>query len=151
MSQWTHICGTIRLDSFARIINPGFDGEQAVQGILGPMSTYSEWRDDCRLPNGSEGSLQYGIHVYDNNENGLYWASLTFWGDLRDFGLGEVEGVRTWWENTLDSLAKAHLTIRQAVLQIEIEYQDDAIILTDREHQKRRKAEMSAPTVLGDE
>lgn len=94
MSIWTHVVGAFRLDTIPPL-NP--NAKQQVEDILGPIATYENMQDVAtRLPIGSEGSLRYHIHVYGE---GLSWAVVTIWGDLRDFDSLDV--IEAWWNNLL--------------------------------------------------
>ena len=81
MSSWTAINAAIRFDHLSVVQGP-FDP------FFGHTCTYedgeAEW-EQCDVPNGSEGSLQYKYVEYPDNENALVQGSLVIWGDLRDF------------------------------------------------------------------
>jgi hypothetical protein len=119
MSTWTHVVGCIRIDGIPAIGHK----KQTVIDALGPMCTFEEWRDDSTLPQGSEGGLQYQVIQYSN---GLPWLAIPVWGDLRDFD--SIEEIRSWWTTLLPKLG----VVRDAVLLVQIEGQDDVILTHER-------------------
>jgi hypothetical protein len=122
MSMWTHVCGIIRVDGLV-----GIDPSATVENIkakLGPICLFDDWHDDTKLPNGSEGSLQYEVIEY---AGGLPWLAIPIWGDLRDFA--DLEFIAKWWEDTLKELG----FIRDAVLYAETEAGDSVVLKNNPE------------------
>lgn len=80
MSQWTHVAGVIRFDDI-RLGTTKFIPE------LGKTVRYNDPPDkwnECNVPCGSEGSLEYYIKTNpDEHCIAAYVASI--WGDLRDY------------------------------------------------------------------
>ena len=126
MSVWTHVAGSVRIDAFMEY----FQTLKEVEDILGKPTSYEdtiqEW-DRCKLPMGSEGSIQYRIiqsGMQETNKEGNITSSdaaafvVNFWGDLRDFETKDVKKIETWWS---DLLLNHDLMIRQAVLLVETE------------------------------
>lgn len=147
MSRWTHISAVIRLDA----LRLGWDDnrlyKERVTEIIGPMCTYEEWREDSRLPRGSEGGLEYKL-VVTGAENDLAWASLVIWGDLRDYD--SYEDIEAWWAGLMVAFGEHDAPprdlpkddpvvvnwrytplARQAICTIMIESRNDAIVLTE--------------------
>jgi len=122
MSQWTHVCGLIRVDSI------DFGGDDLVAKIeledaLGPISSY-EHRCDTNAPSGSEGSLQWKIldgTRYINRFN------IAIWGDLRDYGSSDedIDEIRRWFKN----VCKSCMMVRDAVLHIHVEFRKGITLL----------------------
>ena len=126
MSRWTHINGSIRVDG--------------IHGIT-PMLNFKEifktasYEDDetkwevCNVPKGSEGSIE--INVWTNpTKSSLALYTINIWGDLRDFGTKEdIDGVRDWFTKTCKKLGP----IRQAILQINDENEENSCVLTYKE------------------
>jgi hypothetical protein len=49
------------------------------------------------------------------------WGHIALWGDLRDFGQGDVQQIRDWWKFLHQALEIADLSVRNGVLSIEVE------------------------------
>lgn len=95
MSTWTHVNGGIRVDGIPRAM-PYYFTTEKLMCLIGPMwlpyyealkkpievpipineAWMTEEKDECRLPCGSEGSLQYRIIHYDT---GLPWVMIPVW------------------------------------------------------------------------
>lgn len=115
MSVWTHVTGMIRVGRFNFEEGDSFrartkEGMKILRDILGPMAVYKPESDPdckvfgrnydrCKLPKGSEGSLQYGIisdPIVGSSDNYV----ISFFGDLRDYDLSNVsDDLRTWFYN----------------------------------------------------
>ncbi len=166
MSQWTHVAGIIRLDNMgvAMVMLPTETKHEkiiaAVKKALGNTCDYesgSESWEQCSVPRGSEGSLQYRVfRNSDRDDNALSWGYVSIWGDLRDVGDEDVPGIVDWFQKSLEKLGKpdklndtAEMTnyekadymlssfmIRDAVLSIGVEYSQRTILLWDDEKKK---------------
>lgn len=129
MSRWTHVVGAFRVDSMSMDAPPKAED---IEKVLGPMCLFDTWDESSTLPRGSEGSLQYHVHVYREGGN-LPWAVVSVWGDLRDYDSDSE--IKKWWEETLDKLErhetaeKCFFTIRDAVLCIALESRKKPTIL----------------------
>lgn len=161
MSQWTHVAGIIRLDSLGATIVMGPTSikrqkiEEAVAKAMGNTCDYEsepeEW-EQCNVPRGSEGSLQYNVFPNsDKDDHALSWGYAVIWGDLRDFGEEDVPGIQDWFQKSLERLQKPEgfnpleemgmdekwdymlhsFLIRQAVLSVRVEYGERTILLWD--------------------
>jgi hypothetical protein len=121
MSAWTHVVGCFRVDGF-----PTYgDTPSKIKDILGPIDTFETHFEDCKLPTGSEGSLEYHIHEYGT---GLPWVVISIWGDLRDYS--DFNQISMWWSNILSHFD----LLRDAVLRVEIEGEDSITLTQDRYH-----------------
>ncbi len=167
MSQWTHVAGIIRLDSMGFAMVRLSDEvklkqlNEAIKNALGNTYSYEDNPEafgKCSVPTGSEGSLQYKVsRNTDENEHALSWGFVSIWGDLRDFGAEDVQGVVDWFQQSLDRLIKpdgfgdpAEMTdrekadymlsafmIRDAVLSVSVEFiEGRTILLWDEEEKK---------------
>lgn len=122
MSLWTHIAATIRIDDFSfgddPLKPPHF-------GITCDFDSSEESWEDCSVPCGSEGSLQYKlIDSAENTNTTAKWVA-TFWGDLRDFGSDEdVIGVIEYFNKCIENRC-----IRNGVLEIAVEYQPSRVFV----------------------
>lgn len=114
MSIWTHIVGAIRVN--------GLPGLHAPNPSLGKTCTFDseswEW-DACDVPKGSEGSLQ--IEFYPVVESHMNRGQFLIWGDLRDFDTDDLPGLIHWMNGIPETLKKQKLSVRDAVIQIEVE------------------------------
>jgi len=93
MSIWTHVAGCIRYDG---IFNE--PSVESLKELIGPTCSfedpYEKW-EACRVPCGSEGSVEYKI-LTNPEPNQLARYVMVFWGDLRDYeDLSEIE---TWFK-----------------------------------------------------
>ncbi len=128
MSQWTHVNGNIRIDTL-RMQGMPLCRIEDVKAHMGKTFTYDDpaekW-DECDVPGGSEGSLQFSF--WNNPDLSSVAAySVSVFGDLRDFGSPEdVKLIKEWFKKvtTADGVM-----VRSAILQIEVE-EGDSIILT---------------------
>ena len=104
MSNWTHVAGVIRVDSFSG--NLDFDD------LIG-----SEWDyygnftgGSKRMPDGSEGSLQKS--VWKNPDEGCVAKyTVSIFGDLRDHD--DPQKIIDWFKEVCDSL-----WVRQAIITV---------------------------------
>ena len=81
MSQWTHVNASIRYDGI-----PNLMGDPITESELGKPVTFFDDFDDCILPCGTEGSLEYEIirtHKYSDGH--IACRAVIFTGDLRDY------------------------------------------------------------------
>jgi hypothetical protein len=119
MSIWTHVVGCIRIDGLPEIDSKIKD----VETIFGRPCLFNNLmggadRNLCKLPMGSEGSLEYKIYEYSN---GMPWLAIPIWGDLRD--VDSCESIRKWWFDILKEIdsSKYCFYIRDAILKIDVE------------------------------
>ncbi len=137
MSQWTHLAGIIRIDNMLRLIAFGAPTAEDVMKIL---------LEDA--PVGSEGGCQLHFiklleidfskekdhtNVY---EGGLYWGDAIISADLRDVGNDdeEIEAIKQWFTGLAKKFWDAKLGMRQAVLEIDVEYKYQRVLhLVDQE------------------
>lgn len=114
MSQWTHVCGCIRVDCLR--LSPEYTKaeKEKLEKVLGNIVNYGDESYETTIPCGSEGSLQYKI-LENPEENSIAAFVVPVWGDLRDYG--STEEIKEWFESVL-----SNLFIRNAVIAIEVEY-----------------------------
>ena len=89
----------------------------------GVCSFNDEFLNGCKLPMGSEGSLQYKIIEYDN---GSPWVTIPIWGDLR--GFDNSDKIKMWFYQMLNELNE-YAIVRDAV--ININNSNNVLTLTD--------------------
>lgn len=94
MSSWVQISGVLRARYF---------GYNRWPRILGPMAMFDDedvksW-DDCVLPMGSEGSIEYFTYPY------TYGDAVSFIGSLRDCDVSMIDIVGNWLEWTAAQVA----------------------------------------------
>ena len=86
MSTWSQIAGCVWIDSSRE----GVDLDRQIEWL----KKYLEGTEN-KLPQGSEGSLQYSIQKLDNNY-GFSQIMINFYGSLRDFHTGDCYSVLEW-------------------------------------------------------
>lgn len=123
MSQWTHVCGCIRVDAIRGIIG---DTPETLRIKLGKIVRFEDGNSESTMPCGSEGSIQYDIIVNPDKED-LAAYVVPIWGDLRDYS--NVEGIKKWFNGVCDSIGM----IRDAVISIDVEYGTQEIVRYKKE------------------
>lgn len=129
MSQWTHVCGCVRIDSIDH--DEVNEGIERVFGKIAtwdsPIDVWEEYDEHPELytPTGREGGVQYD--VWENPyENHMASHTVSIWGDLRDYS--SVEKIAKWFNKILYD---SDLLIRDAVLSIDVEYQQKVVLVYD--------------------
>ena len=127
MSQWTHVCGCIRIDSLNHKTM-----KDLIRNAMGETLYYSssmlKWEEaeehpERYTPMGSEGGIEYDI--WENpNHNHLDAYVVTIWGDLRDYN--DVQEIADWFNKIIYN---SNFLIRDAVLSIDVEFQDKTVLL----------------------
>lgn len=108
MSQWTHVNGSIRVDS---IRLPGF---HTVPINLGTQSHWEDDHESVDIPTGSEGSLTWT--KWENpSQSAMAAYTVNFFGDLRDYN--DIDDI----EKYLDQIVKGQM-IRSGICEVNIEY-----------------------------
>ena len=132
MSIWTHVLGVIRFDDGLMIES---NGKQKVDlsNVFISSSFYSP-NENCNMPNGSEGSIQYYIKEEDNTDGCS--RQIVFYGDLRNFYNDDCPGIRKWWEG-IPTLLGEDCWIRDAILSIDPE-DGEPFILTNLDMKLKR-------------
>jgi len=126
MSQWTHICGIVRLDAIEGIFFTRQAGVEAIiREAFGNTFSYNDppekW-ESCNVPEGSEGSIQYMI-TRTTDGNSLSWGYVSIWGDLRDRGKDSIEQeILAWLNRAFVVLNKRGISVRQATIEVQEEY-----------------------------
>ncbi len=138
MSQWTHVNGAIRFDGI-RVL-PGFN-RHSIEKILGNTVNFSDpenaW-DECNVPRGSEGSIQFFINENPHKES-LSSFMVNIWGDLRDYD--NIEKIQEWFEGVI---AHKDVIIRSAILEIEVEFNQKFILIHRYDERQNHKIEKVA-------
>lgn len=127
MSQWTHVNGSIRFDAL-RIEGMPFNTVAKIKELLGNTALFEDSKevwDKCNVPFGSEESIQFNI--WDNpNKSSMAAFVVSMFGDLRNFGMEDVPKIKEWFKRVTET---EHVMIRSAILEIDVEYSDEPIIL----------------------
>ncbi|MBR1526567.1 MAG: hypothetical protein IJ640_07905 [Prevotella sp.] len=111
MSQWTHVCGCIRVDSI-RMADE--ENEKAnIRNILGRIVRFTDDDRLTTLPLGSEGSIEYAI-LTNPDKCCVAAYVIPIWGDLRDYD--DVQEIEDWFHDVCSKLF-----VRNAVLNIDVE------------------------------
>lgn len=121
MSQWTHVNAHIRVDAIPEY-HKGFDlGKKAVAPIdINDDVGYKKFGEDfenCTVPCGSEGSLDYRVDIVGS---GLVFANVAIWGDLRDYD--NEEEIKEWLIKNFQNEM-----IRSSLIEIYVEYKQSNI------------------------
>lgn len=126
MSQWTHVCGCIRVDWIESLSGSPV---KMLREHFGQTCNYDSPDEDwnaCNVPCGSEGSLQYTIQR-TGGENSLAWGLVYLWGDLRDYGTdgtrGTPDDIFAWLVKTIDGLY-----LRGCAVKVDVEFGDSYLI-----------------------
>lgn len=113
MSIWTHVSGCIRIDGLE------FLDDNIKSSIKSAFGKTCQWEDpknvwdECTVPCGSEGSIQYSV-VKTGSENSLAWGLVYLWGDLRDYE--SPDEIFKWLQ-----VACNDFWIRNCAVEIEVE------------------------------
>lgn len=124
MSIWTHVAGVIRVDCIRCICKQPDFNKIFVRELWGENTSGA-----CNMPMGSEGSLDFRV-IENPNKDALAAYTVVIFGDLRDFGVADIQTIEDWWGGVLDQCGM----IRQAILQIQPE-DGDVKILEHKEEQ----------------
>lgn len=90
MSYWTHVNGSIRVDS-VQLKNKEI---KALFKTCKFDSPFEEW-EDCNVPRGSEGSLQVLLH-FNSSKYEACRVTMTIYGDLRGFEESRHHEIIEW-------------------------------------------------------
>ncbi len=140
MSQCTHVNGNIRFDYMPFGEDKGFEDE--IKRVLGEKVDYDhvglfgkdhQNRPDSHIPRGSEGGIDY--YVYKSSRG--YNVGID--GDLRDFGLDEVQDIFDWFGKIMNYQFESFFHVREAALYIDIEYGKDFLLIDDRYNEENKK------------
>lgn len=137
MSQWTHLAGIIRIDNLMRHMSPMAPIGVDVMKILikdapmgsegGCLAKFVEWP----VADSFEEKDHTNVH-----SAGTYWGDAIISADLRNVGDDdeEIEGIKRWFTGLAKKFWDAKLLMRQAVLEIEVEYKYHRVLhLVDQE------------------
>lgn len=135
MSDWLHVNGMIRIDGLPRLSAHEYTVHRIMR-LLGPMylpyfhvleketttpisptqARYTvSMTNECTLPMGSEGSLQYRVIEYDT---GLPWVSIPFWGDLRD--ISDTQLIVQWFTELCQRFHHGKMIVRDGMMSVKL-------------------------------
>ena len=113
MSIWTHVNGSIRIDSFRS--NKSNEIER-LKEILGHINYYyGEWDDYTKLPCGSEGSLEYEI-IENKDSSCLDSYTIVITGNLRCYE--RFDEIEKWFRNVFEEIENSFCGIRMCILEV---------------------------------
>lgn len=118
MSVWTHVNGSIRVDSIRMLGKPDFSK-------IFIKSLWENTNTNCNMPEGSEGSLDFRI-IENPNKDSLAAYTVSIFGDIRDYSKERLQDIKDWFERVIKECGM----IRQAILQIDFEDCDKVYILS---------------------
>lgn len=101
MSVWTHVSGTIRLDAFRLNMADSLTKDDFDKIFI--QSTWDNYNENCNMPCGSEGSIEYSVKISDKLNHISNSYVLTFTGDLRRYD--NIDEIVNWWKS-IPSLIK---------------------------------------------
>ena len=134
MSRWMHLAGIVRIDHFSLSPYDKFDTDKVI-------SVFKK-----HMPTGSEGPPLFHAHRWPKkamedhdwnatdelSQGSMYWGDFYVSADLRDKGDtdDDVLEVIGWFKKACLELTQLYpgTMIRQAILQIEVEYKTTTII-----------------------
>ena len=118
MSNWTHVAGVIRVDSFRDFVSENLDFDDRIGKECHFTDPYEIWHEQEKhpekfLPMGSEGSLHK--LVWENPKKNYTAAyTVTIFGDLRDHD--DPQEIVDWFKNICSKL-----WVRNAVVTVDNE------------------------------
>jgi len=122
MSTWTHVAGVIRFDGIAGLGDKGPD--------MGDTVSFDDdetaW-ENCDVPCGSEGSLQYAKWTNPDNSCMARWTVSVF-GDLRDYGneADDTQVIVNYFNRVIkDKMVRSGCFIIRVEYQAEFTYRYD--------------------------
>jgi len=130
MSQWTHLAGIIRIANLLRRVAFGAPiGEDVIRILLEDAPVGSE--GGCQLHFIKWPEINVGKKDHTNvYEGGVYWGDAIISADLRDVGDDdkEIEAIKKWFTGLAQKFWDAKLIMRQAVLEIDVEYKYQRVL-----------------------
>ncbi len=133
MSQWTHVCGAIRVDGL--LVKHEFAAFKIQQAAK------------IALPKGSEGPMvvafTYTGHQ-DGNSGSVNIGTLMISGDLRDFDDPQV--VFDWVLKLQKTLSPYNMLFRSVCILIEVEYKQNYLITQRTDEESNSIIEMKQLT-----
>lgn len=115
MSIWTQINGSVTIrDDFPGMEEISYDDIKEVFGKTCSYGSSDDIWDECTVPCGSEGSLQYKINHVDSVVH-VDWV-VSIFGALRDYD--NVEEIEEWFKGIV---LKTSMSIREATLYVRVE------------------------------
>lgn len=118
MSQWTHIAGFLRIDylQMRESDNQLIDIIKEKFGRTCDFHSPEKSWDECNVPMGSEGSVQYKV-LLTYGHSSLARIVVLIWGDLRDYG--DDKSIIDWVKKSTKDLI-----LRAGIIQVDVEYRD---------------------------
>ena len=131
MSVWTHVAGCVRIDALPFLRAEPV--EDVVRRAFGKTCAYEDdtevW-DECTVPCGSEGSVQYRV-ARTGTENELSWGLVYIWGDLRNYS--NADEITTWLQGAINAMRADGVWVRGLSVFVEIESGKQYSLITDDE------------------
>jgi hypothetical protein len=119
MSAWTQVCGVIRVDAHAVDFDEKISCLALLYRLIGPIYQYdNNHEEECTLPTGSEGSMEYHIDVTRLHDSSVHLFDVTFSGSLRDF-TNEKQEVEQWFSDLIRAIdASSAMAVRDSALTV---------------------------------
>ena len=122
MSNWTHVCGLIRIDS------DFIDYDMTIKNTDKMIKQEITKNLKKNLPKGSEGPLKYRIIKTNTDPNSVVWGFVSVFGDLRDFE--NPYKIKTWIENFNKNLNFNICNVRDLCIKVYDAQKELVIILS---------------------
>ena len=121
MSQWTHVCGVIRIDLLYEQDQDIFQNITRAFGNTCNYDSPEEAWNKCTVPKGSECSIQYKI-AKTGSEHSSAWGLVYLWGDLRDYE--NYTEIYEWIKKACKDFA-----VRSCCVKIDVEFKDSYLVM----------------------
>ena len=143
MSQWTQVCGIIRVDDTGVLKQKynvdlmsvlgidAFNDEGNFYGVDLPdcVKSYPNLRF---IPFGSEAAIHFE-HWHNPDNTCMASDVISFFGSLRDFGEDECELLAKWFEDVVKEYDEKCVLVRQAVITYDCEFEKTVTITMVRD------------------
>ena len=128
MSQWTHFLGVMRFDSMALNVWPEPHNKEAITNKEADF-VHRIW--SYNSPMGSEGRMEIKTQITNRG------PTVLIVGDLRDFGLADLDEVLTWVNNCCRDVRKEAeaegliMFLRDGFVYCDVEFYKTRLIIED--------------------
>lgn len=133
MSRWAHVNGSIRINAICSNCKEGEIAED-IQKCFGTTVDFldpAEVWDECTVPCGSEGSLQYEF-IELNNKNSMNCGIVVIHGDLREYC--NKQEIIDWIKKAISS--SEIWWVRSLCIKIDIDYEKSIILIESDDDDK---------------
>ena len=131
MSIWTHCSGVIRLDAVRYDKKDSLTKKDFNKIFI--QSTWHKYNENCNMPQGDEGSIEYSLNISDDLDCVANAYVLTFTGDLRSYN--NIDEIIEWWKSipqlieNLQAETNKSCYIRDGSMVVYTEFSSEATLL----------------------